>query len=154
MYRSGSTTMLPRTKKLVAQIAIAIKTLPNKVKVAGHTDSTPFKSWKKGYSNWELSGERAQDSRRVLVEAGLDPDRIIAVEGRAARDPLLPDDTKSPRNRRISILLLRRPPPKDANPSARGAGGGSGTGGKARTGAGKRPLPSKLNRDWTGPRVR
>ncbi len=154
MYRSGSATMLPRTKKLVAQIAVAIKALPNKVKVAGHTDSTPFKSRRKGFSNWELSGERAQASRRVLVEGGLDPDRIIAVEGRAERDPLLPDDTTSPRNRRISILLLRKPPPKDANAPATGAAGASKTGGKAGTGTGKRPPPVKLNRDWTGPRVR
>lgn len=148
MYKSGSTTMLPRTKKLVAKIAVAIKSLPNKVRIAGHTDSTPFKSRRKGYGNWELSGERAQESRRVLVGAGLDPNRIAAVEGRAARDPLLPDDTKSPRNRRISILLLRQPPPKDAKASAATIGG------KAGTGAAKRQRPNKLNRDWTGPRVR
>jgi chemotaxis protein MotB len=146
MYKSGSATMLPRTEKLVSKIAVAIKSLPNKVKVAGHTDSTPFKSRRKGYSNWELSGERAQASRRVLVEGGLNPDRIIAVEGRAERDPLLPDDTKSPRNRRISILLLRQPPPKDPNAPATGTTRGSGTGKPAR--------PAKLNRDWTGPRVR
>ncbi len=150
MYKSGSTTMLPRTKKLVSKIAVAIKALPNKVKVAGHTDSTPFTSRKKkGYGNWELSGERAQESRRVLVEAGLNPDRIAAVEGRAARDPLLPDDTKSPRNRRISILLLRRPPPKDAKAPATGGGAK-----KAGKGSRKRLPPVKLHRDWTGPRVR
>jgi chemotaxis protein MotB len=148
MYQSGSTNMLPRTRKLVAQIALAVKELPNKVKIAGHTDSTAFKSRKKGYSNWELSGERAQEARRVLVDAGLDTGRIAAVEGRAARDPLLPDDTKSPRNRRISILLLRQPPPKDAN----GPATGGRSGGRASTGT---RLPStKLNRDWTGPRVR
>ena len=152
MYQSGSATMLPRTKKLVAKIAVAIKSLPNKVKVAGHTDSTPFKSRRKGYSNWELSGERAQASRRVLVEGGLDPNRISAVEGRAARDPLLPDDTKSPRNRRISILLLRRPPPKDANAPATGASG-SNSNGKAGSGPGKPAPPARLNKDWTGPRV-
>ena len=50
IYKSGSTTMLPRLKKLVAQIAVAIKELPNKVKIAGHTDSTPFKSHRKGKS--------------------------------------------------------------------------------------------------------
>ena len=151
MYKSGSTTMLPRTRKLVQKIAIAIKSLPNKVKIAGHTDSTPFSSRKKkkGYSNWELSGERAQESRRVLVEAGLNPNRIAAVEGRAARDPLLPDDTKSPRNRRISILLLRQPPPKDANAPAVG-----GTGGRAGKSVPKRLAPVKLHKDWTGPRVR
>ena len=154
MYASGSTTMLPRTQKLVAQIALAIKTLPNKVKVAGHTDSTPFKSKKKGYSNWELSGERAQESRRVLVEGGLDSDRVVAVEGRAARDPLLPDDTTSPRNRRISIMLLRQPPPKNAKAPAPDASGAPSTGGKPGTDARKPALPTNLNKDWTGPRVR
>ena len=152
MYASGSTTMLPRTQKLVAQIALAIKTLPNKVKVAGHTDSTPFKSKKKGYSNWELSGERAQESRRVLVEGGLDSDRVVAVEGRAARDPLLPDDTTSPRNRRI--MLLRQPPPKNAKAPAPDASGAPSTGGKPGTDARKPALPTNLNKDWTGPRVR
>ena len=51
MYQSGRAIMLPRIKKLVDQIAVAIKSLPNKVKIAGHTDSTPFKSRRKGYSN-------------------------------------------------------------------------------------------------------
>jgi chemotaxis protein MotB len=156
MYASGSTNMLPRTRKLVAQIAVAIKELPNKVKIAGHTDSTPFSSRKKkkGYGNWELSGERAQESRRVLVDAGLAPDRISAVEGRAARDPLLPDDTRSPRNRRISILLLRKPPPKDANAPATGTGSGSSNKKSSGSRSGVRPPPTRLNKDWTGPRIR
>ena len=151
MYKSGSTTMLPRIKRLVAQIAVAIKDLPNKVKIAGHTDSTPFASRKKGrgYGNWDLSGERAQESRRVLVAAGLDPAQVAAVEGRAARDPLLPDDTRSPRNRRISILMLRKPVPKDINATATGA-----TTRTKKRGAGCRRSPAKLNKDWTGPRVR
>ena len=51
MYQSGRAIMLPRIKKVVDQIAVAIKSLPNKVKIAGHTDSTPFKSRRKGYSN-------------------------------------------------------------------------------------------------------
>ena len=152
MYQPGSAIMLPRIKKLVAQIAVAIKSLPNKVKIASHTDSIPFKSLRKGYSNWGLSSERAQASRRILVDDGLDPVRITAVEGRASRDPLLPDDTKSPRNRRMTILVLRNPSPKDARASATGAG--SSTDGKGRTGTGKPLAPAKLNKDLTGPRVR
>lgn len=155
MYKSGSATMLPRTKKLVAKIAVAIKSLPNKVKIAGHTDATPFKSRRKGYSNWELSGERAQASRRVLVEAGLESERITAVEGRAERDPLLPEDTKSPRNRRISIMLLRQPPPKDAKAPMTGTDGRNGAaGGKAGSGAAQPRPKATLDKDWTGPRVR
>jgi chemotaxis protein MotB len=149
MFKSGSATMMERTAKLVAQIAVAVKDLPNKVKIAGHTDSTPFRSARKGYGNWDLSSERAQVSRRVLVEGGLDPERIAAVEGRASRDPLLPEDTKSPRNRRISILLLRKPTPSDSKVSGSGAANSQGKAG----GKGASPLPQELNKDWTGPRV-
>lgn len=148
MFKSGSATMMQRTAKLVAKIAVAIKDLPNNVKIAGHTDSTPFRSVRKGYGNWDLSSERAQVSRRVLVEGGLDPARIAAVEGRASRDPLLPDDTESPRNRRISILLLRKPPPKDAKATGAGATASGQNKGRAAS-----PLPQQLDKDWTGPRV-
>lgn len=152
MFKSGSAIMLERTTKLVAKIAVAVKDLPNKVKIAGHTDSTPFRSARKGYGNWDLSSERAQVSRRVLVEGGLDPNRIAAVEGRASRDPLLPEDTQSPRNRRISILLLRKPAPKDTQSS--GAAGAGGTKNSAKgTNPAASPLPQKLDKDWTGPRV-
>ena len=150
MFKAGSATMLERTAKLVAKIAVAIKDLPNKVKIAGHTDSTPFRSKRKGYGNWDLSSDRAQASRRVLIGGGLDPARISAVEGRASRDPLLPEDTKSPRNRRISILLLRKPAPKDAKAPDTGSTGASGKPGQ---GKGASPLPQQLNKDWTGPRV-
>ncbi|MBT5050361.1 MAG: OmpA family protein, partial [Rhodospirillaceae bacterium] len=152
MFKAGSATMMDRTAKLVAQIAVAVKDLPNKVKIAGHTDSTPFRSKKKGYGNWDLSSDRAQVSRRVLIEGGLDPERIAAVEGRASRDPLLPDDTASPRNRRISILLLRKPPPKDAKAAATAGSAGTAKPGQGK-GQGTAPLPQKLNKDWTGPRV-
>ncbi len=151
MFKAGSATMLERTSALVAKIAVAVKDLPNKVKIAGHTDSTPFRSRKKGYGNWDLSSDRAQASRRVLITGGLDPERIAAVEGRASRDPLLPEDTQSPRNRRISILLLRKPAPKDAK--APNAANGSGDKTKGGKGKGASPLPQKLDRDWTGPRV-
>ena len=152
MFSAGSAAMLPRTRELVAQIAAAIKSLPNKVRITGHTDSIPFRSIKKEYTNWELSGDRAQASRRVLIAAGLDPDRISAVSGRAERDPLLPEDPASPRNRRIGILLLRMPPPQEAQPpSGDGAAGKAATGQESRAAGGQ---PGQLDKDWTGPRVR
>src|SRR5690606_32731234 len=152
MFAAGSATMLPETRKLVAMIAEAIKSLPNKVRITGHTDSIPYRSIKKEYTNWELSGDRAQSSRRVLVEAGLDPDRITAVSGRAERDPLLPEDPTSPRNRRIGILLLRMPAPQAAPPdTATGAASQRAQAGE--TGAAGEQ-PARLDKDWTGPRVR
>ena len=87
-------------------IAKVVAQLPNKISVSGHTDSVPFRS-ATGYSNWELSADRANAARRLLQESGLGPDRVAEVQGLAATDPLLPDEPKSPRNRRISIVLLR-----------------------------------------------
>lgn len=145
MFRSGSASMLDRTEKLLEQIAIAIAPLPNRVRLTGHTDSVPFKG-KNGYDNWNLSSDRAQVARRVLTENGLAAERIESVAGRAASDPLLPDDTKSPRNRRISILLLRTKPATAAPPPparAKGAKRPPGT-----------PKATPFDKDWTGPRVR
>jgi chemotaxis protein MotB len=153
MFPGGSATMMPHTRQLVAQIATAIRSLPNKVRITGHTDSTPFRSIKKEYGNWELSGDRAQASRRVLVEAGLDPERIAAVAGRASRDPLLPDDPTSPRNRRIGILLLRMPPPQD-DKTAAGEGTAGKAGGSAKGSGTAIEKPARLDKDWTGPRVK
>jgi chemotaxis protein MotB len=159
MFKSGSAEMLPHTAKLVAQIATAIKSLPNKVRITGHTDSVPFRGGKNGYGNWELSGDRAQASRRVLVGSGLDQERVESVAGRASRDPLMPDDPESARNRRIGILLLRMPPPqlpdapqvKPGNPPGATGEPGAGNATGASPAAGK---PAPLNKDWTGPRVR
>jgi chemotaxis protein MotB len=106
MFPLGSTQMYDHTRHLMAQVAKVIKILPNNVSVSGHTDGTPFASTN-GYSNWELSSDRANASRRMLIEAGLDPARIATVIGKADKEHLFPDEPTSPRNRRISIVLLR-----------------------------------------------
>ena len=106
MFPSGSAQMYGRTQQLMGLVADAIATLPNRVAIKGHTDATPFSSGS-GYSNWELSTDRANASRRALLDAGLDPRRIESVAGRADQEPLIADDPYSPRNRRISVILLR-----------------------------------------------
>ena len=106
MFPSGSAAMHEFTRALIERIALVVGKLPNKIAVSGHTDSTPYRSTN-GYTNWELSTDRANASRRVLLEAGLDPKRIERVSGRADNDPLLPEDPFSATNRRISIVLLR-----------------------------------------------
>ena len=111
MFPSGSAQMYGKTQQLMGLVASAIAQMPNRVSIKGHTDATPFSSGS-GYSNWELSTDRANASRRALLEAGLDPQRIESVAGRASQEPLLPDDPTSPRNRRISIILLRESPPQ------------------------------------------
>ena len=119
MFPSGGAEMYDHTRELLAHVSRIIEEMPQKVAISGHTDSVPFSS-QNGYSNWELSTDRANASRRVLLESGIDPTRITRVVGRAETDPLLPNDPTNPRNRRISIVLLR-----DQSMALPGGGGGN-----------------------------
>ena len=110
MFPLGAAKMFERTQALLAKVAQVVNKLPNKIAVTGHTDATPFRSVREGYGNWELSTERALASRRALIEGGLSVDRIARVTGRADKDLLIPEIPGSPRNRRISIILLRNAP--------------------------------------------
>jgi chemotaxis protein MotB len=86
----------------------AIGPLPNKVSVRGHTDASPFTNDTEG--NWGLSTRRAEASLRTLIEGGLDRRQIKHVMGMAETEPLVPENPLDPRNRRITILLLREHP--------------------------------------------
>ncbi len=116
MFSAGSSQMEPQAKALMGLVAKAIADLPNKLSVSGHTDSSPF-THGGGRDNWDLSTERANASRRALEAAGIADSRITDVVGRADRDLLFPNDPTSPRNRRISIVLLREKP-GDGSPVA------------------------------------
>ncbi len=105
MFALGSTTMNERAKLLLQKVAPALLKLSEPLAIAGHTDSTPFRNGDKG--NWELSSERANVTRRILVEAGLPEGRIRSVTGNADRDLLLPADPMAAANRRIAIVVLR-----------------------------------------------
>jgi chemotaxis protein MotB len=87
-----------------------VKSLPNKIEISGHTDAKPYPGGH-NYTNWELSADRANASRRVLVGAGIAADRLEKIEGRADTDPFVKADPFDPQNRRISIVLLREPKP-------------------------------------------
>ena len=108
MFAQASAKPLPRTEKLLAAISDVIMRLPNRVSISGHTDTRP--SGVDGYSNWELSSDRANAARRILSGSGLDADRIYQVSGKSGSEPLYPDDPDLPGNRRISIVLLREAP--------------------------------------------
>lgn len=113
MFASGKAEMYPHTQRLLALVADAIKKLDNPVAIKGHTDSTPYSS-DKAYSNWELSTDRANSSRRALLAAGLPASRVASVVGRADQEHFVPDEPFSPRNRRISVVLLRQAPEIEA----------------------------------------
>ena len=106
MFPLGSAQMADTAQKLMALVAMVVQKLPNKVSISGHTDATPY-AFGRNYSNWELSADRANASRRELIGDGVSAERIEKVVGLADRDLLVPDDPRSPRNRRISIVLLR-----------------------------------------------
>ncbi|HVO03260.1 MAG TPA: flagellar motor protein MotB [Candidatus Cybelea sp.] len=106
MFPSGSASMNDRSRELLQLVAHVVAPLPNKLSIAGHTDATPYQG-RIDYSNWELSTDRANAARRVLVSAGVDEGRVQNVSGKADTDPKIKDDPFSPENRRISIVLLR-----------------------------------------------
>lgn len=113
MFNSGSASITPRIQALIGKIAKSIEKLPNSLSISGHTDSSSFNGG--DYTNWELSSDRANASRRALLQAGLEPERIAKVAGRADTDPLIMDDPSNPGNRRISIILLRETPVLPSN---------------------------------------
>jgi chemotaxis protein MotB len=115
MFPGGSSQMFPQTRQLIAQLATALGKLPNKLSISGHTDATPFPPGSTR-DNWDLSAERANAMRRALVSDGIPESRIQDVVGRASRDLLVPDQPASPRNRRISIVLLREAQAVPAQP--------------------------------------
>jgi chemotaxis protein MotB len=105
MFASGSAALNERARALLMKIAPALSKLPEAVALSGHTDAAPYKGGER--TNWELSTERANATRRLLVEAGLKESRFRSVTGNADRDPLLPDDPMAAANRRIAITVLR-----------------------------------------------
>ncbi len=109
MFASGSSLMQSHTKTLLRAVARVIKKSPNKITITGHTDATPYVDTR-NYSNWELSVDRANATRRFLEESGVGSDRIESVIGKEATEPYVKNDPYSPQNRRISILLLRKNP--------------------------------------------
>ncbi len=122
MFPIGSARMYEKTQKLIAKIADVVKKLPNEISLRGHTDGIPYGAGAE-YTNWELSADRANASRRVLLEHGFPVDRINNVMGKADREHLLPDKPKDPRNRRITLVLLRDKivnPPEDKPEAQKG----------------------------------
>lgn len=117
MFALGSSRIEPRTRDLIRIIAGAIVDLPNPVAISGHTDSVPF-SPGAGYSNWELSADRANATRRVMVDSGVSSGRIDRISGLADTMPLNTAQPDAAENRRISVLIsFPSAPPAAAAPA-------------------------------------
>jgi len=101
----GSARLKEHTSLLLTAIASELGKLPNEIVIEGHTDSKPF-SGTYGYSNWELSADRANSARKLMASAGLRSEQVVEIRGNADRLPRHPDNPKDPRNRRVVIIVL------------------------------------------------
>jgi chemotaxis protein MotB len=108
MFASGSAVVQPYMRELLQEIGHVLAEVPNRLTLEGHTDAQPFAAGDRGYSNWELSADRANASRRELVAGGLADDRVLRVQGLASSLPFDAADPKAPANRRISIIVMNR----------------------------------------------
>lgn len=105
MFDSGSARIKPEAEGAFKQVVDVIKRYPNSIEIAGHTDSQPFPTRTGGYTNWELSADRANAARRLIEEQGYPSSRIIGVSGKASSDLRRPDAPLDPSNRRITLKL-------------------------------------------------
>ena len=108
MFDSGSALVKPYMRDILREIGLSLGDVENRIALSGHTDATPYGSGDRGYSNWELSADRANASRRDLVAGGLPDDKLVRVEGLASSRLLHPDRPQDPSNRRISIVIMTR----------------------------------------------
>ncbi|WP_343628079.1 flagellar motor protein MotB [Roseateles sp.] len=108
MFDSGSAVVKPYMRELLQELGGVLSEVPNRLTLEGHTDAQPFSAGERGYSNWELSADRANASRRELVAGGLPDARVLRVQGLASSKLLAPKDPNAQINRRISIIVMNR----------------------------------------------
>ena len=108
MFELGSAVLQPYTIEILQAIGAVLNQVPNKIGLSGHTDATRYQGGATGYSNWELSTDRANASRRELQEGGLDPAKVLRVIGLSDSALFNPQDPYDANNRRISIIVMNR----------------------------------------------
>jgi chemotaxis protein MotB len=108
MFSLASADLNPYTKQILREIAPVLNEVPNRISLSGHTDATPYLTGDKGYSNWELSADRANASRRELIAGGMNETKILRIVGLSAAVPIDRSDPFSPKNRRISIIVMKQ----------------------------------------------
>jgi len=108
MFDSGSAVVKPYMRELLREIGRVLTEVPNRLTLEGHTDAAGFAAGEFGYSNWELSSDRANASRRELLIGGLPAERVLRVQGLASSVPFDKADPLAAANRRISIIVMNR----------------------------------------------
>lgn len=108
MFNSGSATIQPHMTGILQEIGSALQDVDNKISVEGHTDATTYGASESHYSNWELSSDRANASRRALAAGGMPSEKLARVVGLGSSDPMDRENPTNPLNRRISVLIMTK----------------------------------------------
>lgn len=108
MFNLASARMESYASEILHQIAPVINELPNKISIAGHTDAKPFPGNGQGYTNWELSADRANSARKELIKGGLKGEKMMRVVGLSSSVPFVKADPFAAMNRRISIIVMNK----------------------------------------------
>jgi chemotaxis protein MotB len=107
MFQVAKSELAPYTAEILREIGPVLNDVPNKIGLSGHTDATPYFT-ETGYSNWELSADRANASRRALVQGGMNDNKVMRVVGLGSAVYLDRKDPFNPINRRISIIVMNK----------------------------------------------
>ncbi|MBU0592263.1 MAG: flagellar motor protein MotB [Gammaproteobacteria bacterium] len=108
MFDSGGAHLKPYTQVILREIGKVLNEVDNRISLSGHTDATPYSGGDKGYSNWELSADRANASRRELVAGGMEDGKMLRVVGLSSAVPFDQANPESPVNRRISLIVMNK----------------------------------------------
>ncbi len=108
MFDLGASTLKPYTREILHAIGDTLNGIPNRISISGHTDATSYAGGEKGFSNWELSADRANACRRELLVGGLTEPKVARVVGLAQTIPLDTKDMYNSINRRISIVVMNK----------------------------------------------
>ena len=106
MFQSGSAELAPQMVRLMRALTPILNSQPNKVSISGHTDSVLYAGDNPNYSNWELSTDRANATRRTMVDGGLAPKKVLRIVGMADLMPMPGTEASHPANRRIELIVL------------------------------------------------
>jgi len=108
MFASAKAELQPYTREILREIGRVLNDMPNKISLSGHTDATPYSTGDKGYSNWELSADRANASRRELIAGGMEDGKVVRVVGLSSAVLMDQQNPVNPINRRISIIVMNK----------------------------------------------
>lgn len=108
MFRTAKAKLRPYAKVILREIGAMLNDVPNKISLSGHTDAAGYASGERAYSNWELSSDRANASRRELIAGGMNEEKLLRVVGLASVSLLDRENPFNPINRRISLIIMNK----------------------------------------------